>query len=142
MLTDQLRRFKRLRTEAHWMRDCDMNRGAVLLLGDISELTEREGRDAVRVSEIAAWRNVPMSGVSRGLAALEEKGFIERSIGRSDRRNTLVALTEAGRTELDAIRSHREKFLSRILCDVTDEEMTTLISITDKLYRAIEREVK
>ena len=72
------------------------------MISDI-KLPEMKG---VKVSDLAKAVRMTMPGVSRALAGLEEKGIIERRIDKSDRRNTLVFLTEDGYSK---IREYKKK---------------------------------
>lgn len=47
-------------------------------------------------SELAAKTKTLPPAVSRTLRGLEEKGYVERSVDKKDRRNTYISLTEKG----------------------------------------------
>lgn len=51
----------------------------------------------VTISELAYKSKVHSSAISRTLHGLEEKGYVERSIDKNDRRNICVELTEEGK---------------------------------------------
>lgn len=73
------------------LRQCGLTRiGWCILLS-----VEEEGKR--NPSEIAEFVGIDRTATSRALRQLENDGFIERSIGREDRRMTTVSLTEAGR---------------------------------------------
>jgi DNA-binding MarR family transcriptional regulator len=74
------------------------------------------------------------SGITRLLEGLERAGYVEKKTCASDARVTYAALTPAGRETLKrAGRSHvasiRDHFGSRF----TDEELTTLASLLERL---------
>ena len=50
--------------------------------------------DKMTISELAAIARMLPSAISRTLKGLEEKGYVERTINKQDRRNTYVELTE------------------------------------------------
>ena len=52
------------------------------------------------VSAVAKKMRVPQPAVSRTLRGLENNGYIQREVCRTDRRNTYVTLTETGETEV------------------------------------------
>ena len=61
--------------------------GAILQMGENGKITS---------SELAAKTKTLPPAVSRTLRGLEEKGYVERSVDKKDRRNTYISLTEKG----------------------------------------------
>lgn len=52
---------------------------------------------------IAEHRDMSRAGVSKSLAKLEKRGFIERTPSPVDRRASLISVTEAGKAAVDAL---------------------------------------
>ena len=59
---------------------------------------QKEHPDSCTVSMITKKMCVPQPAVSRTLRSLENGGYLQREVCRSDRRNTYVSLTDAGKT--------------------------------------------
>lgn len=90
--------------------------------GVCSDKTERNGR-GVKVSWLVKKARVPAPAISRTLRTLEQKGFIERTVDKDDRRNTFVSLTEAGTAinrEIDGI---MEGFADAVFGNMGEETM-------------------
>lgn len=85
----------------------------------ISTLTDKP-------TEIARMLNVSPPSVSFLLEKLEEKGLIERRFSTSDRRRTVLALTERGVEVVRRVNDHREKHLKRILENMDEESRSRL----------------
>ena len=51
----------------------------------------------IRISDIVSHLKIPAPAVSRTMNALEERGFIIRSVHKKDRRNISVSLTKQSR---------------------------------------------
>ena len=58
---------------------------------------QKEHPDSCTVSMIAKKMQIPQPAVSRTLRSLENGGYLQREVCRSDRRNTYVSLTDAGK---------------------------------------------
>ena len=67
------------------------------------------------------------------LAKLEEKGLILRTPHATDRRQVVVAATDAGRTLLAKERRERDAWLSTRLAAITAEERYLLAEVTPLL---------
>ena len=50
----------------------------------------------ITISELAKKTNVLPSAISRTIRGLEDKGYVERTINKNDRRNTYVEMTDRG----------------------------------------------
>jgi DNA-binding MarR family transcriptional regulator len=80
------------------------------LLSQLDELGE------LTITELARADRTSQPTVSTGVRALEEKGWVQRVGNPGDARSTLLALTDAGRTELAAAR-HRHGLIVDELAD-------------------------
>jgi len=75
---------------------------------------------------IAEHRNMSRAGVSKALAKLEKRGFIERAPSPADRRATLVSITEAGKEAVDALFPRQVAVESRLFAGLgADRERVT-----------------
>jgi DNA-binding MarR family transcriptional regulator len=86
--------------------------------------------------ELASCERVQPPSMTKVLANLEERGLVRRDISPSDRRQAIIAITDAGVELLDSERRSRDAWLSKRLNSLTSEERTLLhrvIPILDKL---------
>ena len=81
--------------------------------------------------ELAARERVQPPSMTRVIAALVERGFVDRSPHPTDGRQTVVALTGTGRDYVDAEVTARERWLDARLGELSADER-------DVLYRAAE----
>lgn len=88
--------------------------GYTLLLAVVDAGQDRGG-GVVRVAAIEERLRVHKSTLSRGLAALEGLGLVERLPDPVDARARLVRLTGDGRGRLERVRSERRAVLARAL---------------------------
>ena len=97
--------------------------------------------DRVTISELACRRKVHSSAISRTLHGLEERGYVERSIDKNDRRNVCVELTEEGeRITIEArqiIRDYGKAVVERL----ESGELERLITYMNKIYAVAEKEI-
>ena len=98
-------------------------------------------KGGVYVSEIANSLGLPMSAVSRSLKHLEdEMHYIVRKSDQKDRRNTLVTMTEEGRTEYKHVMAFAKEFGQKIFSCLTSEERHQYLEMSDKLHNAAKSE--
>ena len=90
-----------------------------------------------------------MAGVTKGtitglLDGLERQNWIERRPHSADGRRTIIALTESGRSRLEAFLPHHFRLISQMTTHLSESEMETLQSLLLKLrtgtLEATERE--
>lgn len=129
----------------------------ILLLSKmIDRVTAQHVRDTAQLS-LAEWRvltHVEMIGkcssaevvsvayadraeVSRAVASLEKRGFVQREANPRNRRSSLVSLTEAGKAVHAAIRGERGKFYEQWLTDLSDAERVALNAALEKVTRRV-----
>jgi DNA-binding MarR family transcriptional regulator len=68
-------------------------------------------------SALAAAENVQPQSMTRALATLVERGLVAREPHPSDRRQTVISITDAGRAVLDEDRSRRDAWLAGVIAD-------------------------
>jgi DNA-binding MarR family transcriptional regulator len=69
--------------------------------------------------------------------ALEADGLVARTAHPSDRRSTLVALTEKGATLTQSLKRDQDQGAQYLLGDVTPAELTTFSRVVDRLLAAL-----
>ena len=74
------------------------------------------------LSELAAREQVAPPTVTKVLAKLDEQGLVRKERGPTDRRVTLVSLTETGEARLAESRTRRTAWLVRRLLELGDIE--------------------
>lgn len=77
-------------------------------------------------AEIAERERVSAPSMSRTVAELCEKGYLERRTDPDDRRRQLLALTPAGDRALADAREQRNHWMAERLATLTDDERATL----------------
>ena len=85
--------------------------------------------------ELAAHERVQPPSMTRTVAALAELGLVTRTEHPADRRQVLVALTEAGAATVRETRRRRDAWLARRLADLTPAERDVLARAAEILRR-------
>jgi DNA-binding MarR family transcriptional regulator len=75
----------------------------------------RISRSPCTMSTLARHKGVGLPTISKSIEMLVRKGWVERWIDKTDRRQTLVRLTAAGRHVLADSRAHLEELLDQRL---------------------------
>ena len=82
----------------------------------------RISRSPCTMSELARHKGVGLPTISKSVDMLVRKGWVERWIDKTDRRQTLVRLTADGRRVLADSRAHLEELLDQRLSKLTAAE--------------------
>jgi DNA-binding MarR family transcriptional regulator len=109
---------------------------AVVTLTQLSAMASLHRHGPMTPGELATCERVQPPSMTKVIAALTERGFVDRSPHPTDGRQTVVALTEAGRDYVDAEVSARERWLDAQLAQLTPDERTLLhraVDIIDRL---------
>jgi DNA-binding MarR family transcriptional regulator len=77
------------------------------------------------------------STVSRHVTALVEHGLVRRVADESDGRVSLLVLTDAGRSELDALRTEREAYFRSVTAEWSEAEVATFTCLFERLLDGI-----
>lgn len=85
---------------------------------------------------IAKKMQIPQPAVSRTLRSLENGGYLQREVCRSDRRNTYVSLTDAGKAAVQEADQTLATFHEGIQKRFTKEEAEQLMALLQRLYAA------
>jgi DNA-binding MarR family transcriptional regulator len=85
--------------------------------------------------EIAAIERVQPPSMTKILASLEHSGWVERSSQPEDRRQSIIAITPAGRELLADETRARDQWLAKRLVDFSAEDLRKLSEAVDVLDR-------
>jgi len=89
-------------------------------------------------SELAARERIQRPTATRVLARLEEAGLIERTADPSDRRSSLVSVTDSGRALLISVRDRKDAYLAQRLDRLSPEDLAALDRAAGILERVLE----
>ena len=121
--TSELIDVVNLVTQAFWV---ELRRsGPPIEMSQWSTL-RRIGRTPCTMSELARYKGVGLPTISKSVDMLVRRGWVERWIDKSDRRQTMVRLTAPGRRVLDDCRRALEKFLDERLASLSTAERKTV----------------
>lgn len=95
--------------------------------------------EAATVNRLAEAAMIEQSTLSRALQRLEAQGYILRTAHLGDGRTRGIALTDAGRHQLDEVRELTMAHVGRILTGFTDEETRLLRSMIARMRRNVEQ---
>lgn len=98
--------------------------------------------DKMTISELAAIARMLPSAISRTLKGLEEKGYVERTINKQDRRNTYVELTEEGKRQTREVRQVMRDFGKTVMAKLDEHEVNELILYLNNIYSIAEKEIE
>ena len=102
----------------------------------------KEAEGKLTVSELAEKIHAQPSAVSRTLKALEDKGYIERTVNKADRRNTYVALTNAGQRELETVQETMDNFTEAVILRMNEADVQKMILYLEELYQIAQEEIE
>lgn len=108
------------------MRPHGMSRERLLVLID-------EHPDGIRQKDLAMEEGINASSTSEVVNRLEEDGYVIRTVDESDRRATLLHLTELGKARAAEIRDEKEAVLEELFSPLSPSEKETLAELLDKL---------
>lgn len=94
-------------------------------------LNERE--EGIRQRELAEKLMINPSSISEAIDKLEADRYIERNVDPSDRRATLITLTEKGKARAYEVEDERAEAFSSFFANLNEEEKKTLSELLQKL---------
>src|SRR6188768_861095 len=122
-VTSELIDVVSLVTQAFW---AELRRsGETIEMSQWSTL-KRIDRAPCTVSELARFKGVGLPTISKSVDMLVRRGWAERWIDKSDRRQTLLRLTPAGKKMLASCRKALERFLDARLASLTSTERDSI----------------
>ena len=107
-------------------RKCGLSRERMLVI--ISEYP-----DGVRQKQLAERAEINASSTSEVVNKLEDDGYIVRTVDETDKRATILKLTDLGKARAEEIKEEREGFMEEFFAKLTENEKETLSNILDKL---------
>lgn len=90
---------------------------------------------SLTLGELAAAEQVAPPTVTKVVSKLEAAGLIDRVVDPADRRVCRVALSAAGRKQVDENRSRRTAWLADRVAELSREEQERLAAAVDVLER-------
>jgi DNA-binding MarR family transcriptional regulator len=108
---------------------------AVVTLTQLSAMASLHRHGPMTPGELATCERVQPPSMTKVIAALTERGFVDRSPHPTDGRQTVVALTQAGCDYVDAEVSARERWLEAQLAQLTPDERALLRRAVDIIDR-------
>jgi DNA-binding MarR family transcriptional regulator len=98
-----------------------------LSLVHLNVLTAIEAQGPLSMSSLAEAMDVSDASATGIVDRMEKRGLVERIHGTDDRRVVLVHATDAGRQVFTDMAAHRRQGLSKILAELTAEEIAGLL---------------
>ena len=105
-------------------------------LTQLSAMATLRKKGPMSAGDLAAHERVQPPSMTKVLAGLEDKGMVTRETHPTDKRQVIIALTQAGLDLLDSERRQRDAWLSQRLAQLTPDERALLrdtIPVLDKL---------
>lgn len=93
-------------------------------------------QDGVSQGQIVEAANMRQQSVSEALGMLEKRGCISRKPSETDKRVSLIFLTEEGRIMQKELQSRRQQMAKNFFSCLTQEEKASLYQILLKLVKA------
>jgi DNA-binding MarR family transcriptional regulator len=92
----------------------------------LSALVTVERFGPLRLGELAVKEGVSAPTMSRALAALDERGAVERTPDPADARSVLLTISPSGRTLLAQVRGHYTESLARLLSRLDEAQLAAV----------------
>ena len=97
-----------------------------LTLNQLSAMACLQSRGALTIGDLAQAEKVQPPSMTRTVTSLVELGYVTRAAAETDRRQVLVALTDAGAELLADDRRRRDAWLAQRLRELTADERDLL----------------
>jgi DNA-binding MarR family transcriptional regulator len=107
-------------------------------LTQLSALGMIGSRGPMSAGELAAYERVQPPSMTKILAGLEDAGLIRRAPHPSDKRQAIIAITDAGSELLESERRSRDAWLSVQLAKLTGDERALLLQVAPLLGKLAE----
>ncbi|USK32030.1 MarR family transcriptional regulator [Bacillus sp. F19] len=102
----------------------------------LNELYEEE---EISQTDLQKKVNIDNAAVTRHLKQLEDKGMVTRRKNPADNRVTFVKLTEDGRMKMIAYKKEKQRFISNVLKDFSEEERSSLLKMLTRIQGNVEK---
>ena len=93
-------------------------------------------------SELSREMDLPKPAVSKILASLEEKGYIERYCDSRDRRIVYARLTAGGEENLAEVRRNYREFYERIFEKMGEKDSREMLRLIHIFFTHVEEEIQ
>ncbi|MBQ9327138.1 MAG: MarR family transcriptional regulator [Solobacterium sp.] len=97
-----------------------------------------EYEDGARQKELTERLHLNPSTMSEMIDKLEGSGYLKRTIDASDKRATLISLTDLGHSRALEIQDEKEEKIRPLFANLTEEEKQELIRLINKLITPVE----
>ena len=92
----------------------------------------------LRQKQLTEEMRINASTMSEFISHLESDGYVERNVDPSDKRATLITLTEKGRARAHELQDERKEKLDQLFSPLTEDEQKELFRLLNKLQRRAE----
>jgi DNA-binding MarR family transcriptional regulator len=107
-------------------------------LTQLSALASLDRYGPLSPTALAEQERVQPPSMTRVIAALEGRGFVEREAHPSDRRQSVIAITGSGKRLVEEDRKRRQAWLARLIDELDDSQRAHLIEVVPILQRLAE----
>ncbi len=87
----------------------------------------------LKVTDVAEFLGVTNAAASRAIDRLVQRGLLDRTVSKEDRRAVDLSLTAEGETLLEEFRRVRNRELLRVLGDVEEDKLRAVTALLDEL---------
>ena len=87
------------------------------------------------INHIARSMGTTKQNAKQIVAALERKGYLSVAPSEQDKRAVNITITPEGNSAFEVCSERTDEFLANIFCDFTTEDLETLCTLLQKLYR-------
>jgi DNA-binding MarR family transcriptional regulator len=119
--------------------DGSLGRAARFRMLDALEAAEKAGTE-LSISAIADAVGVDQPRASRLVQEGVERGLVRRVTDPTDARRTLIQLTNAGRSQITEVRTHRRSAVEEAIAGFTPDEARTFAELFDRFVHAWPRD--
>ena len=124
--------------DAQLQRDAAVSHFEYQVIAGLSIASEH----SLRMSELAVFTGGSLARLSQAVTRLENRGWVQRSVDPDDGRYTLATLTEAGAAKVvETAPGHVDAIRRCVLDPLTKSQLTQLDNISQRITRAIERDI-
>ena len=88
----------------------------------------------LRQKQLTEMIRINASSMSEFIGHLEDDGYVERNVDPTDKRATLITLTEKGRARACELQDERKERLNQLFSPLTEEEQAELLRLLQKLH--------
>lgn len=121
---------------AHLKLNCDSTLPRFDVLAALDRLPGK-----VTMSQLSRKLLVSNGNVTGLISRLVEDGFVRRLVDPSDRRTQYVSLTPAGKEAFKRMATQHEDLVDLIFSEMSDSEMSDLLSLIAKLHHSVQHRV-